>query len=145
MKLKLNRVSSDVDGVFGILTDEKHNKIAVTLEHAFDAGHGNGSYTAKVAPGTYVCKRHPPARLPYETFMLEHVPKFNGKDVTGILFHIGNYNSDSDGCILVGRNIIPTLTDSSTSGDQMITSSKNTFLKLMDILKGLDSFTLEIQ
>lgn len=142
MNLKLKRLSFDADGIFGTLTDESGNEVAKTLEHSYDSGLGNGSYVPKVSAGTYTCLRHPPNRLPYETFELQNVPPFQGKPVDGILIHIGNYNEDSIGCILVGRNIVP---NPDVSHQNMITSSKNTFLKITDLQKGLDSFILTVE
>lgn len=142
MNLTLKRNSSEAYGIFGTLYDEANNVIAVTLEHAYDSGLGNGSYAPKVAPGVYICQRHAPNRLSYETFELQNVPSFQNKDVSGILIHILNYDAESEGCIGVGRNVVP---NPNKSGKNMITSSKNTFLKIMDLQKGLESFTLTIE
>lgn len=131
MNLKLIRKDARQSGVFGVLLNDTGGQIATTLEHSYPKGKG---WTAKVAPGTYKCVRHAPNRLPYETFMLENVPDFQGKPVSGILLHIGNYDDDSEGCILVGQAAL---------GD-MITHSRVTFNKLMDLQKGLDSFQLTI-
>lgn len=142
MNLILFRDEYREDGVFGRLIDEHNNQVAVTLEHSFDSNLGDGSYIPKVLSGTYTCLRHAPNRLPYETFELQNVPDFQGRPVIGILLHAGNYDRDSDGCILLGRRIAP---DPETPGNQMITSSKNTFNAFMDSQKGLDSFTLVIK
>ena len=52
---------------------------------------------------------------------------------TGVLIHPGNYNNDSEGCILVGYAI---------SGD-MITESRATWTGLMQHI-GTDNFTLQV-
>lgn len=144
MNLKLVRLTYDSYGVFGILQDEAGNEICKTLEHAFPLIYGDDpiSYFAKVAKGEYKCVRHAPNRLPYETWELQNVPPFQGKPVAGILIHVGNYNHDSDGCILVGRRIVPIPDD---PAENMVTSSQNTFNKLMDLQKGVDSFILTIE
>lgn len=141
MNLKLTRSAFDVDGIFGVLTDENNSTVAVTLEHAYDSGNGDGSYVPKVSPGVYICLKHPPNRLPYTTYELQRVPSFQRIPVSGILLHVGNYNHDSDGCILVGRRVAA---NPDKLGENMITSSQNTFNKLMDLQKGLGSFILEI-
>lgn len=142
MNLTLKRTDYRDDGIYGFLLDESQNQVSVTLEHAFDSGLGNGSYVPKIAAGTYTCVRHPATpHLPYEKFQLLNVPDFQGKAVTEILIHIGNFNSDSDGCILVGRRVAPS---TKTPGENMITSSGNTFGKIMDLQVGLTSFTLTI-
>lgn len=146
MNLKLTRLTYDSFGILGILQDEAGNEICKTLEHAFSMGDRNlaeqSMFDAKVAEGTYTCLRHAPNRLPYETWELQNVPPFQGNPVTAILIHIGNYNRDSDGCILVGRRVVP---DPDAPSENMITSSKNTFNKLMDLTRDLDSFTLTIE
>jgi hypothetical protein len=135
VNLKLERMKYLKEGVFGHILDESGNQIAVTLEHSYVNG---TTITAKVAPGTYTCLRHTPNRLPYETFELQNVPDFQGKPVTGILLHIGNYNSDSDGCILLGTDI------AYATSPVMIDNSKIAFEKFMELQAGVNSFTLEI-
>lgn len=131
LNLKLERNKYTKDGVFGILYDDKGQQIAVTLEHVYLNG---TTFTAKVSHGEYTCLRHAPNRVPYETFELQNVPNFQGKPVTGILIHCGNFDKDSEGCILVGDSVSGT----------MITNSKATFQKLMNLQTGVDSFTLTI-
>ena len=140
MNLTLTRTQTRSDGIFGTLTDEQGQEIAVTLEHAYPQS--DGSYLPKVVAGIYTCVLHPPNRLPYVTYMLENVPDFMGQPVSGILIHKGNYNNDSVGCILVGTSIkapaIPSM-------DQIISQSQAAFQKLMALQSGLNSFTLTIK
>jgi len=138
----LTRQSKEADGVFGTMSSEDGSFSCVTLERSYDSGLGNGSYMAKVPEGTYICIRHAPNRLPYETFMLQHIPDFQGAPVDGILIHIGNYDTDSIGCVLLGRRVLPNPANPSTN---MITSSRNTFNAFMDLQRGLDSFTLTVK
>lgn len=140
MNLILTHISKDHDGVFGILTDEVGQEIAMCLEHAYDAGLGNGSYTAKLNPGVYKCVRGTHKLhdgIPFETFEIEGV---TGHD--NILFHVGNYNTDSEGCVLLGRRIVAN-PDKPT--ENMITSSRNTFLKFMDLQRNVNEFTLTVK
>ncbi len=137
MKLRLVRQDHECDGIFGTLYDDSQGSIAVTLEHAYDAQLGNGSYVPKLPNGTYTCKRgtHRLHNLvPFETFEVENVPGH-----TNILFHAGNFNADSDGCILVGFAV------AKTPNGLMITDSKITFKNLLSKLEGLDSFTLIVE
>lgn len=137
MKCILTRKQFRSDGIFGELRDENDHLIAVTLEHAYKVGE---EYCAKVDLGTYRCVRHPRSRLPYETFMLEDVPDFQGQPVTGILIHRGNFQSDSVGCILLGESI----GQNGPAGAQMILRSRITFDQFMKMQKGLSEFTLII-
>jgi Family of unknown function (DUF5675) len=132
MNIKLVRNKYTKDGVFGTIFGEDGQQIAVSLEHSYLYG---TTLTAKVKHGEYTCLRHAPNRLPYETFELENVPDFQGKPVTGVLIHCGNFDKNSEGCILVGETVSGT----------MITNSKITFKTLMDLQIGVDSFTLTIE
>lgn len=132
MDLILKRTSYTADGIFGELFDNEGNLIAFTLEHSFPDG---SSFKPKVLEGVYKCVRHLPVRLTYDTFILLNVPPFQGNEVTGILIHIGNFNKDSDGCILVG----------SARKENMVINSKEIFTKIMNIQKGIISFTLTIK
>lgn len=141
MNLILTRNLFQPDGIFGELQDETGTQVAVTLEHAYDAGHGDGSYAPKLQPGTYLCRRGPHQlhgmTEPFITFEITGVVGH-----TNILFHWGNYNKDSEGCVLLGRRIVP---NPDAPSDLMITSSRNTFLKFLDLQRDLDSFTLTVK
>lgn len=130
--LTLNRTSKSPDGVFGLMISEE-GRAYFTLEHAYVQS--DGSIEPKVALGTYICSRHAPNRLPYDTFELNGVPDFMGSPVSGILIHIGNYNQNSDGCIMLGTG----------QTDAMITNSKEAFDDFMSSLEGIDSFELTIK
>src|ERR1700677_4065252 len=122
MNCTLNRLKYLKDGIFGELLDDTGAQIATTCEHTYVNG---TTMTAKVAPGTYTCTRHAPNRLPYETFELQNVPDFQGKPVTGILLHILNFGSESEGCVGLGESMILTPTQTK----DMITNSKIAFEK----------------
>jgi len=133
MNLILKRTDFIDTGIFGLLTDTDGNQVAVTLEHAFDSGNGDGTYAPKIPNGVYTCQRsqHRLEGMDHDftTFQIMNVPNH-----TNILFHWGNYNQDSDGCVLLGNE---------RNGD-MIMNSKVTFQKFMDLQNGLDTFTLTV-
>lgn len=136
MDLELTRQQRRADGIFSQLTDESGNIVAQTLEHAFDDG--NGGFAPKIPDGTYTCQRSP-HRLDgmtsdFITFQVMNVPGHSN-----ILFHWGNWNKDSDGCILTGEAIAP-----SPEG-QMVTNSKATWQAFMNLENGLDQFQLVVQ
>jgi len=133
MNLKIIRNYYRTDGIFSTCVDENDEKVMVTLEHAY-----GDKPLPKVPPGEYVCRRgnH---RLhgmteDFETFEVEGIDGHNN-----ILFHWGNYNKDSEGCFLVGS-----MTLSSQVDDWMITDSRKTFKKFMDLQEGLDTFQLTV-
>jgi Family of unknown function (DUF5675) len=129
--MKLIRNAFHDDGILGVLLDDDGDQLAVTLEHSF-----NGR--PKLPAGTYHCRRgvHQLHSIPtpFETFEVMDVP-----DHTGILFHAGNWNEDSNGCILLGR----VCTDSSKGC--MVTTSQLTFLHFMNALADRDTFTLIVE
>lgn len=58
---------------------------------------------------------------------------------TGILFHVGNYNDDSNGCILLGRVCV------GSEKGTMITASRMTFDRFMLDLEGIEYFPLIVK
>lgn len=135
MTLKLHNTLFRDDGIFGSLKDESNNEIAVTLQHAYDSGLGDGTYVPKVSPGTYICVKGS-HRLEH---MLTHFTTFEITGVKGhtnILFHVGNYNRDSDGCVLLGEYTMD------SGKERIVTHSRVTFDRFMNLLKDLNQFTL---
>lgn len=138
MILKLVRTLFQSDGIFGHLETSSGIQIAVTLEHAYER---DGDYLPKVFSGIYECKRGPHKlkgmTASFETFEIENVTNH-----TDILFHWGNYNKDSEGCVLLGRRIVM---NPDKPQELMITSSRNSFNKFMDLTKGFEAFTLIVE
>jgi hypothetical protein len=99
MDLQLIRKEKISCGIFGDLRDESGHLICVTLEHAFHEPHDQ--YEAIIPIGSYNCVRGKHRLLgmtrDFDTFEITHVPGHSQ-----ILFHWGNYNKDSKGCILLG-------------------------------------------
>lgn len=131
-KFVLTHTRFCADGIFGKLEREDGTFICYTLEHSY----GN---KPKLADGTYTCKRGP-HRLhgmteDFITFEITGLPDFDGVPVTGVLFHWGNYNKDSEGCVLMGSSETPT----------MIGNSRAEWAAWMDSLNGIDTFQLEVK
>lgn len=129
--MKLLRTAFNEDGICGTLLNDAGDPIAVTMEHSY-----NG--LPKLPAGTYRCQRgmhslHSRPQ-PFATFEVMDVPNH-----TGILFHPGNWQGDSNGCILVGRVC--------TTSEQgaMVTNSRATFTRFMLDLDGIDAFTLVVE
>jgi len=70
---------------------------------------------------------------PFSTFEVTGV-----EGHSGLLFHRGNYNKDSAGCILVGQNI------ADVGGQQIITGTPAAFAAFLERLDGIDQFDLEV-
>jgi len=118
------------DGILGRLFNDDMDQLACTMEHSYNN-------LPKLPVGTYRCQRgmhslHSRPN-PFETFEVMDVPHH-----TGILFHAGNYNDDSNGCILVGE------TCATDARGCMVTRSRKTFTQFMQDLDGVESFTLEV-
>lgn len=102
MDMVLTRKKMNQHGIFGVLSfiSPLYGSSFQTLEHSYEEP--EGTFSAKTPDGIYTCQRglhqlvH--GTLPFITYEVMNVPKH-----TGILFHVGNYNRDSDGCILIGE------------------------------------------
>lgn len=131
MDLSLDRADEKRDGIFGEVPELK----LVTLEHAYPSG--DGTFHAKVPQGRYKCVRgehtmHTGEKI--KTFEITGVPGHSG-----ILFHPGNYNEDSIGCVCPGMEIITVGRD-----QRAVTQSRVAWHILMDAQEGVDSFFLTI-
>lgn len=135
MNLLLKRNDFGPAGIFGVLSSvDESFQVALTLEHSY-AGKGDPiTYIPKLPPGEYLCVKgmHKLANMsqPFETFEVTNVPGH-----TGILFHVGNYNSDSQGCILLGA----------TRMQYAVTMSKHTFDNFMKLQAAVESFILSVE
>jgi hypothetical protein len=138
MNVTLTRNEFASDGIFGGLYDDSNKFRCSTLEHAYATL--DGIWIPKVAAGTYTCRIHPPNRLPYTTFELQNVPDFEGKSVTGVLLHILNFDSQSEGCIGLGKKVAAT-----GNGTRMLTDSKDAFNEFMALQKNVTEFSLIIK
>ena len=136
MDLTLNRLHYENDGIFSTLLDSDGNRIAITLEHAF-VQIDMHSVQPILQPGTYTCVRgmHQLTHMntPFETFEITGV-----EGHTNILFHAGNFNDDSEGCVLLGENMAP------YGNEEMVTNSQATFAYFMQLQEGVDTFTLTV-
>lgn len=132
MDLVLTRKANTEKGIFGTLTgqSDEGSILLQTLEHAYSDYSGN--WAPKLPRGVYTCQRGTHALkdgVPFETFEVMNVPGHSG-----ILIHIGNYNNDSEGCILVGMSAV----------ENMVENSKTAFEDFLAAQAGCDSFQLSV-
>lgn len=113
--MKLQRVWKD-DVALGAMCDDDGSVFWTTFEDK------------PIPAGTYTCRwlPHPKHGLCWEVC---DVP---GR--TGILFHVGNDEADSDGCILVGLGF----------SERAISASIPGYLRFLRFLRKLSTFTLTV-
>lgn len=128
-KLTLKRVSYIPDGTFGVLLDEDI-PFALTCEREWLH---NQPEISCIPIGTYSCKRVVSPKFG-DTFEITNVP---GR--SAILFHSGNTEDDSLGCILVGEQF------GDLRGKTAVLSSKAGFSEFLRRLAGKDGFMLTIK
>ena len=134
--MRLTRTQFQKDGIFGRLFNANGVPVAYTIEHAYEQP--GGLWLPKLYEGQFVCVRgihelH--NAVPFETFEITGV-----KGHEGILFHAGNFDKDSEGCVLLGAAIVK-----QADGSQMVTNSKAKFAEFMGTLTGVKEFMLTVQ
>lgn len=137
MELYLTRKQFRSDGIFGTLQDKDKKLMLVTLEHSY--WHDESQmFHPKVPAGDFRCIRgkHHLFHLPnsFETFEITGVPGHSE-----LLFHPGNYNNDSEGCVLLGTKVMKL-----GFGAEMIANSKAAFKEFMEFLHGQDEFRIHV-
>lgn len=129
MRIKrLNR--SHIYPTFGVLMNDDGIPFALTLEKPWLS---NMRGVSCIPEGRYVALRHVSPKFG-ETFWLQEVP---GR--SGILFHKGNVESDSQGCILVGEQFNP------INGEPGISHSAAGFQEFMRLSQGKDEIVVIVE
>jgi hypothetical protein len=132
--MELNRFLACSHGTFGQLG---------TLFTCEEEAQGNQRNISAIPAGEYLCKRTIYHRHGYETFEVCDVP---GR--TRILFHPGNTEEDSDGCILLGMKLGVLVVEDEDTHRRVtklsVILSRVAFDFFMHKLNGVDSFTLVI-
>jgi len=134
----LIRTDHTKDGIFGELAYDFNDntggyKSFATLEHAYQ-DKPDGPYYPKLPDGTY--------KLVKGVHQLEHGGPFTAFEVTGvaghsgILIHPGNFNKDSNGCVLTGTHGGPE--------DKQIFDSKAAFDEFMTRFKDVNEMWIDV-
>ncbi len=129
MNIVISRVAYNATETMGVL---KVNNVPrmLTLE---DPWQTNKTNISCIPQGSYTCKPYQSPKYP-NTFEVIDVP---GRDY--ILFHKGNTNHDTHGCILVGRRF------GSLHNENAILESTQAFGDFLSIVQGLNEFNLTIE
>jgi len=135
MNLTLQHDFLNEEGCFGFIVLPKYT--LYTLERSYPDPDKFHVFTTKIPDGEYMCKRGP-HRLhnmthDFETFEITGVVGH-----TNLLFHSGNYNNDSDGCVLLGadRTLAPK--------PAMLLQSKKAFNEFMALQSNVYRFQLTV-
>jgi Family of unknown function (DUF5675) len=128
MRIDLLRVGRSNRGTFGVLRYQQV-AFAVTLERPWEDNQQNIS---SIPAGRYRCRRIRSPRFG-NTYEVCDVP-----NRTNVLFHKGNYLSDTQGCILVGEEF------SGTWDKPFVASSERGFSEFMQLLADAPEFDVVI-
>lgn len=124
----LKRIAFTEYGVFGVLL-HKGIPFTLTLERPWL---DNKEGVSCIPDGVYTCARYSSEKYP-DTFQVLNVP-----NRTSILFHKGNLDDHSKGCILLGERF------DHLKDEPAILSSADGFNEFMTLLKDRQSFELLI-
>lgn len=121
----------------GVLLDSEGIPICVTHELPWKE---NKPMVSCIPLGSYFCKKVfdrksgnlVPIKVTYE---ITQVP-----NRAGILFHCGNSNRDTLGCVLLGEMF----RNGGAMFGQQILNSRDAFQRFIDLLKPIDTFTLKV-
>ena len=135
MNCTLKRLQYRADGVFGDLRADDGSLIAQTLEHAYPCLPPDDKlFSPKIPKGEYTCRRRLSPHFKRDVFEVLCVP-----ECTYIEIHWGNFDNDSEGCILLGLHL-----GKATDGAQMLTYSRQAFDRFMALQAGVNEFTLTV-
>ena len=126
----LKRVANRWEQTFGVLMHDNGQPLAVTLENPWQM---NKPSVSCIPTGIWQCQRVDSPKFG-DTFEVINVP---GR--SHILFHKGNVEADTSGCILVARRF------GLLAGVPGIISSIEGFRDFMEVMQNVDSFTLTIR
>lgn len=97
---------------------------------------------SRIPAGVYRARRHQSPTFG-ETFIVEDV-----KNRTFILFHPGNTEEDTDGCILLGEELAAFIVEDEDGGGRVpkigVASSRSAFQMFMSKMEGHDEATLVV-
>ncbi len=133
MDLLLTRVYVGPEGAFSTIAPIGKPPFLVGLEHTYEDN------AVKVPRGTYTCRRTHFNRGNYDTFEITGV-----QGHSRLLFHRGNEEDDSDGCVLVGLRFGLVSKLNTYANKDGVLESISAFSIFMSRQGNIDSFRLEV-
>lgn len=127
-KFTLTRIKQGDKATLGKLFDERKSIVCYTLELPWK---NNTQYISCIPEGVYQCAKFSGGKFQDVWQVLDVIGR------TYILFHNGNFLSDIEGCILVGKN------HDKYKGEPIVNDSVNTLNRMRQSMP--DEFTLEIK
>lgn len=138
--MKLVRFKVGPEGAFGFLYKDNGDRLAVTCEHTYQQP--DGSWLPKIPKGLYQCYRgqHQLEGMTtaFITYEITGVTEPSGVEGKNILFHQGNTEADSAGCILLGAMF------GELNGQSAVLQSHLAFTDFMTYAAGADVLWLEV-
>jgi len=118
-------------GIMGVMIDpDGYVPFCLTLELPWNS---NLQFTSCIPSGLYICERRFSPKFGY-TFEIMDV--FNR---TEILFHWGNLDDNTEGCILLGESF------GVLKGEPAILNSKSAIKEFMQKLRDVEEFRLDLR
>ena len=131
---ELIRVAVLPDGAFGVLVLDGR-PFCVTLERTQSVeSEGLTRQTTVIPDGHYVCQRTWFVRGAYETFEIMGV-----QGHSRLLFHVGNVETDSQGCVLLGTRY------EAAGPRPMILDSRTAHTRFMSALSDVNAFPITVR
>lgn len=126
MKARLVRLEQSEQGALGVLLLD-----GIILACALQPDQ-NDKTRYYIPAGEYVCRRFHGTKWPntFEILVTGH---------TALLFHAGNVESESLGCVLLGSSF------SKLKGQRAVINSGATFREFLEATKSVDEFPLKVE
>lgn len=130
--MRIIRIDQNLRGTYGMLTTDDGKEICHTLELPWK---DNAPRISCIPSGTYACHRRFSQHFQCEVFEITRVP---GR--SDILMHPANYTSELLGCVALGSSFA----DLNGDGVKDLASSRVAFKAFMELMRGVETFTLTI-
>jgi hypothetical protein len=130
-KLELKTVAIREDGCFSVLLWEGR-PFAVSVERTFEPGEASHGKQIVIPNGVHRCTATQYQKGGYATYEI-HVPGHSR-----VLFHRGNHETDSLGCVIVGESF------GVLNGQTAVLDSKGGFNELITLTGGGPEFYMEV-